>query len=397
MTSARRKVTAKKLQAVQTSRHFHMAQRQHTGHILPKQHTSYPVLFMLLLSVGVVLGSWTRAVDAATSGQGVYTVHASVAGEAPTQAATIDSPNDGDSFTSTPITVSGTCPAQTYIQLERNGFSSGTALCQVDGSYSLQTDLFPGQNNLIAQDYNFGDTAGPVSDQVTVSYTPPVIVTPVVPTGGNNTTPSSTQTVEPSIPTKSSTSATVAPKKVVYVPGSPTAATIPEPLLVKSSDTFSGFYTGQTANYQIGVEGGTAPYAISVDWGDGSHSLYSRPQASGLNIEHVYRKTGGYHGSYVIKITATDASSNQTFLQIVTIVSNPPTSAGQKSIATTSGSSSSTANGLFSGDDDLGRLVKFVWPSYGVLILMFISFWLGERREYHYLQPRLRRKRRAHA
>lgn len=106
--------------------------------------------------------------------QASYQVHASVPGPAPTQAATIDSPNGGAHFTALPIDVSGTCPTNTYVTLYRNGVFSGVVLYQLDGTYSLQTGLFVGNNKLEALVFSPTDVAGPMSNAVNVVYAPPL-------------------------------------------------------------------------------------------------------------------------------------------------------------------------------------------------------------------------------
>jgi len=344
-----------KLRAIQTSRHLHVVPHQHTGHLLPRRTTSYPTLTMLVLCVGVFLLSWTRLVTADQS----YTVHASVPGVPPAVPATISSPTGGN-FTATPIVVTGSCPLDTYVGLFRNNFSSGVALCNANGNYSLSIDLFKGTNHLVAYDYSFSDRQGPPSNSVTVYY-------------------------------ERSFAATGSFANTPYNPSSPSSASLPEPLLLKSNFTFLGYYIGQPASWKIDVEGGTAPYAVSAQWGDGKQQLYSQAQAGSLNLQHVYAATGGYRGSYVVKITATDAAGDQAYLQLLAIVSPRP-----KTVVQSSGNnqSSSGSTNLFSSLSP-ERLVDYTWSGYCVVLLMLFSFWLGERREFHHLRDRLKRPRHA--
>jgi hypothetical protein len=350
-----------KLQAIQTSRHLHVAHRRHTGHIIPKRNTSYAVLAMILLCVGVLLHQWTRIVSADDSSS--YVVHASVPGPPPTTAATIDSPLTGITVTSSPIDVSGTCPVGTYEEVLRNNFSSGIALCDASGTYHLQIALFEGINQLIVRDYSFTDQAGPDSGITTVIYNPPVA------TGGGGTT--------------GSTSSGSAPQQ--YNPGTPG---IPEPLVLKTNYTFLGYYAGDPAHWIIHVEGGTAPYAISVDWGDGKTQLYSVKDASDVSIQHVYTKIGGYHGSYPVKITAIDVTGGKSFLQLLAIISNKP-----KTVFL--GTTGSSGPGTWLSGISISRAVTYMWSTYGIVLLMLASFWLGERRELFSLRRHGRLKRHA--
>jgi hypothetical protein len=335
-----------------------MAARQHTGRVLPRHTTSYPTLAMIVLCVGVFLISWTRTV---TANQGSYTVNASVPGPPPSIPATIDSPADGSQFTSAPITVNGTCPLNTYVGLTRNSFSSGVALCDATGHYQIVTDLFKGLNQLVAYDYSFTDAQGPASNLITVDYTPP---TPPVNLGSGG----------------SSGNGGGSTSKTLYNPSSPASASLPEPLLLKSNFTFLGYYIGQPASWQINIEGGTAPYAIDAEWGDGQQHLYSQPAAGTISLQHIYAHGGGYHGSYVVKITATDAAGNQTYLQLLAIISPQPKS------VTTSGGGSTGGGGInLFGGTNFSHLIGYAWSGYGIVLLMLLSFWLGERRELRYV------------
>lgn len=355
--SQKRQAAAKPLRVVQTSRHLRVTPHSHTGHRLPGRTTSYPMLAMIVLCVGVFLVGWTRFVTAAPfvypgPSQASYQVNASVPAPAPTQAATIDTPNEGDRFSSLPINVSGTCPADTYVTLYRNGTFSGVALCQANGTYSLQTGLFVGNNQLQAQVFSSTDVPGPMSNSVTVVYAPPVQPT---------------------------------------LPGAANSATPTDPLIFKTDFNYTGHYTGKTSTWRLDISGGNPPYAIFVDWGDGTTSLISRLHAGVFSIDHTYKKAGGYKGSYVIRLKASDTQGAQTFLQLLTIVNNPPSATG----------TTSKSNLLGGGPDTtqtyLQKIFDYVWPSYGLVVLMLTSFWLGERRELKLRIPRHKKARHRHA
>ena len=95
-----RRAAPKKLRAVQTSRHFRIAHSRHTGHITPHRTTSYPVLAMILLIVGVLMYGWSGMVNAVQYGpeSGHYVVRTSVKGTAPTTTPTIIKPNNGSNL-----------------------------------------------------------------------------------------------------------------------------------------------------------------------------------------------------------------------------------------------------------------------------------------------------------
>ena len=107
------------------SRGLNLSHHRHSGRRLPHSHTSYPALAMLLLVVGVLLGNTSHAANALTlTGSGDYVVTAAYLGPPPATAATIDSPIDGAHVKATPVTVSGSCPSDTYVTLTRNGVTS---------------------------------------------------------------------------------------------------------------------------------------------------------------------------------------------------------------------------------------------------------------------------------
>lgn len=331
---------------------------------------------MIVLCVGVFLAGWTRHVAAAdpfvypgpvSNG---YTVHASVPGPAPTVAATIDSPVEGTKFTELPVDVNGSCPLDTYVTLYRNGTFSGVALCEADGTWELSAGLFVGINQLQARVFSPTDVPGPLSNIVVVTYQPPVPPEEPGQTPGDTKSPSTTST--PSKPQ----------------PRYDAGGTLIAPLIFQTDFVYNGHYVGDAVSWPVHLEGGIAPYAVSVDWGDGTQELISRPKPGVFGIQHTYKKAGAYKGHYVIKLSASDAEGERAYLQLLTIINNP---AGAAATGRT-GLPGGIGNGA---PDYVINILKYIWPSYGVVVLMLLSFWLGERREYHLLLPRLKKARRA--
>jgi hypothetical protein len=243
----------------------------------------------------------------------------------PSVAPTIAVPKNGDVFTKLPITVSGLCTSDLLIKLFSNNVFVGSALC-INGSYSLQIDLFEGRNDLIARIFDSLDQPGPDSNVVTVTY------------------------------------------------NSGQAVNIGTQLLTLSSIyARRGANPGDTLNWPIVINGGTGPYAISVDWGDGKPaSLQSEPFAGTFNISHVYDTAG----TYVVIVRATDKNGLTAFLQLV----------GQ-------------ANGAITQSNQEGQdgLVVFktavVWVPAAISIpLIITTFWLGRRYEQDRLRKQLERK-----
>jgi len=86
-----------------------------------------------------------------------------------------------------------------------------------------------------------------------------------------------------------------------------------------------------------------------------------------------------------VKFTVTDAAGNQTFLQLLVVVNSRQLSP----LVGTTNNGASFSSGV------LRILSHYIWPSYGLVLLMLFSFWLGERREFNVLKPH--RKRVHHA
>jgi hypothetical protein len=98
---------------------------------------------------------------------GALGVEGQITGAAPTKAATIGVPGNGQHFGSLPITVSGSCQTGVLVEIFDNNVFVGSVLCR-GGSYSLQIDLFDGQNDLVARVYDALNQQGP--DSATVTY-----------------------------------------------------------------------------------------------------------------------------------------------------------------------------------------------------------------------------------
>ena len=345
-------------------RGLNLSHRRHSGRRLPHSHTSYPALAMLLLVVGVLLGNTSHLASAATiTGSGDYVVTAAYLGPPPATAATIASPTDGSHVSAAPITVSGSCPADTYVTLTRNGVNSGSAICGPLNTYSIQTDLFSGSNALITHVYSKFNVAGPNSNQVIVTYDVPINTPPAA-----NSTPAQVGTGNAGFTQPSNQ------------PGLP--------LLLKSNFQYVGHSLGQPVSYQFEIIGGTAPYAVSLNWGDGTTSTYSYKNSGPFSVSHTYSKASQYQNSYKIMVTGGDASGAQTFLQALAIVNDRPT----VPLASTHGSGNQPGVGF---SQQLQNLMKYIWPTYGVILLMFATFWLGELRELDILRHKPGKQRHA--
>lgn len=305
----------------------------HSGRLTRHRDTSYALLVFMMLGVGILLASVTWAaksdsqcgVPTTPSCNGSYTVNAVVPGPRPTKPAIITSPTNGQVFTTNPVTVTGTCPTRSLVKIFTNGILVGSIICGTSERFSLPVDLVIGKNDLTALPFNALDEQGPTSPTVTVTLNQP-----------------------------------------------PGGLGFSSELILQSENYYRGTEPGVEIVWPIVIVGGQAPYAVSVDWGDGSSDLIPRDAPGAFTAKHTYQKTGsGYLGSFPLIIRATDAAGHTAYLQLTTLVNS---SKG-------GGSTIPTAQ----------TITQFwiIWPLWIVLLLMIISFWLGERREKHIMQRQL--------
>ena len=237
---------------------------------------------LVLLSVAVLLGLTSllcvpRAA-AVTQQSGSVGLQGKVPGPPPAQAATINVPGNGQSFSSLPITVSGFCVSNTLVEIYKNNVFGGSVECQ-GGSYKLEIDLFDGRNDLIAREVDDLGQYGPDSAVVTVTFSSPL----------------------PSIGPR---------------------------LSLTSEFSKRGANPGSILSWPVTLSGGSGPFAISVDWGDKSKPDLISQQIGGiLNLQHTYAQAGVYN----VLIRASDANGNVAFLQVVGIGNGPIQKTGSTS------------------------------------------------------------------
>lgn len=328
---------------------------------LHKRLAMHPLSMFTLLCTGVLLYGLTTNSFASQTIKGVV--------EAPPllAPATINTPTDGTTVTTLPITVTGTCPDDSYVNLNVNGAFGGTALCDVNNTYSITASLYPGSNTLTVQDYNITDLPGPHTDPIAVIYNAPV-------TTSGGTGSSST-----------SNGATGTSSGTTSVPATP-AKSVP-PLLLTSSFNFKTFTAGTEYSWQLDLEGGVPPYAVHSDWGDGSSSDLTNKTGAAFTVTHRYAKAG----YFPVVITATDTNHQTKVMQLAALIKDAN---GNEPFLTTPTSKTPPAASSTPKHTEGGSLFRsalpYLWPAYAILVLMVVSFWLGEVREYQHTRSRHR-------
>ena len=267
----------------------------------------------LILSLAL-LGGVAMATTLSQSGS--VGVQGEIPSLPPTQAATIAIPVNGNIFSNLPITVSGTCPSNLLIKIFSNGVFIGSVICS-SGSYSLQVSLFQGQNVLSAIDYDSLNQAGPTSNTVNVTYS------------NGQFAQAGTQ------------------------------------LTLTSIYGELGTTPGSQLTWPIIINGGTPPYAVSVDWGDStSQELLSEANPGTFNITHTYQVSGVYK----VVIKATDNKGQIALLQLVGQGTGAiiQTSSSSKNNIQPTSTTTSTTN---------------IWINLLAIPLIVLSFWIGKK--YH--------------
>lgn len=283
---------------------------------------------VLLVSAVLLLTAWPGVATAATDPSenpqsGSVGLEGRISTDPPTRAATITTPGNGASFSSIPVTVAGLCPSDTLVKIFDNNVFVGSVLC-TNGSYSLQIDLFSGGNQLVARVFDALDQAGPDSNLVSVTFNDAQYAL-----FGTRVTLSSIYARRGAIP-------------------------------------------GDSLVWPLILNGGVGPYAISVDWGDGSApQLQSQSVAGSFEINHTYTNAGVYK----IVVRATDKNATTAFLQLVA-VSNGAVQAG-------------SGTGKESGSSAQLQTVVLWWPVVAIMPLLFLAFWLGRRHQLYILRKEL--------
>jgi len=250
---------------------------------------------------------------------------------APTQAAAITIPASGQTFTNTPNTVAGTCKTGLLVKLFSNNIFVGSVQC-TNNSFSLQVNLFSGQNDLVARVYDALDQAGPDSNMVTVTFNDAQF------------------------------------------------AQFGTRVTLTSNYAKLGAEPGSELDWPIILSGGLGPYALSTDWGDGTApTLQSQAFTGTFSIKHTYTSAGLYN----VTVKATDANGTSAFLQLVG-VANGKVAQGSISSSSTSGANPSGVNGRTGVSPGVAAVTVLA-----MIPLIGGGFWLGRRHELYSIRKHL--------
>jgi hypothetical protein len=264
--------------------------------------------------------------DQSTSGS--IGLEGKISTAAPSTPATITTPSNGATFTSLPIKVNGLCTSGLLVKLFSNNVFVGSTVC-VNGSYSIQVDLFNGLNDLVARIFDNLDQPGPDSNLVSVIFND----TQVIQFGTH--------------------------------------------VLLTSNNAERGAPPGTEIVWPIILTGGNGPYAMSVDWGDGGPTdLFTQANVGTVTIKHTYTSAGIYR----VIVKATDKNGGEAFLQVVAVASG-------SSQSNTKASSGSGSNNITT------KVEFIWWPAVAMIPLIFAAFFVGRREELFALRRQLEKTR----
>jgi hypothetical protein len=264
---------------------------------------------------------------------GSVAVEAKLPGNAPATAAVITSPGNGASFNKLPVTVNGTCAAGLLVRVYKNEVFAGSTICSATGTFSIQADLFSGANQLVARVYDALDQAGPDSNTVLVTY-------------NDNSG----------------------------------AGLTGARISITSNYAKRGADPGADLRWPFVLSGGTGPYKVSIDWGDGTTQEVSTANVGEVLGSHKYAKSGVYN----VVIKAVDANGVASFLQVVAIGNGPLASATTDANGNVVSAPTAVNNFIYKN-----RYV--VWPFYVLIPVMFVTFWLGRKHQLHIVKRKIQR------
>lgn len=330
------------------------------------RYTSYALLFFILaLSSFVIFFAKQRVVTAGPpqTQSGSIQLSGVVPGPPPSTPAQITMPTEGQRFTEPIQVIKGSCTPGLIVEIHRNNVLVGSAICTGGGNFEISITLTVGENKLKARISDSLGQYGPDSTIITVFYDVPtvdMIVTNSLDAEGVGTKIYTTKEAEQKIATIKS-----------------------NPLLIYTNAIHGGGYAGSKSKLVYEISGGKTPYAVSINWGDGTATSLDTFSESGSNSAlHTYKKAG----QYTVMISATDQQGNQAVAQTIIIVNGKP-----ESIVGSSCSENDTTSPSCKIQNQLLHNLDVIWPSLIVAVFMTFSFWLGERVVYVRIRKKAKR------
>jgi hypothetical protein len=330
-----------------------VAPHKHTGRHLHPKHSSHGFLLLLLIITGFILFFSLASLEAAgITKNGQVNVNLIVPGSAPTTGAIITSPSDKSKVLKPLLKVGGTCPSGTLVAIYNNGLFAGSTACTSESTFGLNVQLRLGTNTIQAQNYDALNQAGPTTPQIHISYEEE---------STTNTLQVNTDediTVDESVPTPTAPQPSENP---CYSPLPPAATSW---VNVTVSCVIRNIFIGEKLDLPLTITGGIAPYAASIDWGEGdSQQLYI------LNKDgrHVLSHTFSTSQIKQLSVQVTDAKGDTTYLNTVVDIND-------------AGGTASTAPNFIDSffEPALVKWFESSVPIYWAAVALVMGFWIGD-------------------
>lgn len=258
--------------------------------------------------------------------EGAVGIQGTIPTAPPAQAATIVTPTNNVATQDSTVNVTGACPNGLLVKIYNNGIFAGATMCE-RGTYQLDIAVFNGENELVARVFDALDQEGPESNRRRVTYR-------------------DAQFEE-----------------------------FGAHVTITSQYARRGAQPSQKLTWPVIISGGVGPYALTVDWGDGSpDSLYSVSGPGEVMIDHVYKTAG----TYDVFVRVVDKNRTEGFLRVVAV-------------------SAGNASGVEKAEDKQGDTKlpidrRILLVALGIVIILLpTSFWLGRRYELAYLRQQIER------
>jgi len=308
---------------------------EHSGRHRQHEHTSYlPLIILLLFTSFVLVATDAQAQTGSPPPQAESVgLTGSVPGPPPSSAAVITNPTNGQRFDQSPVTVSGTCPPNVLVEILKSNVFGGSTFCSAEGTFEISVDLLLERNDLIARVYNELNQPGPNSNTVTVFYD-------LVPPQSSSLQPFEFNSNR---------------------------------LILSTDLVFRGVFANEKLSVPIEIIGGTPPYAVEIEWGDGNSQIVPRDNNQPFTAIHTYQRPG----TFQITLKATDAEGRVAFLIVAAVINGQPPELGGED-----------GDRELSLEERLAQQLDVMWPLTAATTTTVISFWLGERREKKLLEKK---------
>lgn len=305
-----------------------LSHHKHTGKFIHHKHTSYGALVWLMMVPILVLSLVGQLAYADT-----LDVSAVVPQEPPPFAPSITYPANGSRLTPGTINVSGDCPlanpAIIIAIYEGTNIVGSTTCNNANGKFSVPVTFSYGTHTIYAQVVTFTGQLGLASGQVTFTRY---------------------FTVASNIGSD--------PKSIES-----SKLKLANPLILINGQGVIPFGPNMDAVWRGTISGGTLPYKVQIDWGDGKKSAYTIYDQSQQAFGHGYENPG----YYTVIITVTDSAGNTSTLRVVAASALPAVAP--------------VAADVSKQPEWYQRfLTSDIVKAYGILFIAIITIWFFKRR-----------------